>query len=174
MNDAAVEMLGMLSGFAAIEPPEGLASGLQERVASGIVRRGKVLTWASSVGGAEAAPSLFETLTQWECSDSSFHLEDVVPVEEVLTVDGAPVIMEEGQRTLLLHGVSFALRFSQSVYALDPPTPVRCIVAVNETSGTFRFHQIRPGEEWNLPDLDGYRCEKVIVLDIDPAGPPAD
>jgi hypothetical protein len=29
MNDAAVETLGVLSGFAAIEPPEGLASGLQ-------------------------------------------------------------------------------------------------------------------------------------------------
>jgi hypothetical protein len=70
----------------------GPGVGAAERVPNGIVRRGKVLTWATSVGGAEEAPSFFETLTQWECSDSSFHLEDVVPVDEVLTVDGAPVI----------------------------------------------------------------------------------
>jgi hypothetical protein len=34
MNDAAVRMLGMLSGLAGVEPPGGLAAGLQERVAA--------------------------------------------------------------------------------------------------------------------------------------------
>jgi len=36
---------------------------------------------------------------------------------------------------------------------------------------TFRFHQIRPGEDWTAGDLDGYQMEKVIVLDIEPARP---
>ena len=28
---------------------------------------------------------------------------------------------------------------------------MRCIIAVKDTNGTFRFHQIRPGESWNSP-----------------------
>ncbi|MEU7914699.1 hypothetical protein [Microbispora bryophytorum] len=160
-------MLGVLNGPAAIEPPGGLAAGLLERAERGIVRRGKILTWATSVGGAEGAPSLFDDLTAWECSDSSFHLEDFVPVE-VATVNGAPVIAEDDQRTLLLHSVAFALKFCRLVYALDPPSPVRCIIGANETNATFRFHAIRPGEHRNATDLDSYRCEKVVVVDVEP------
>jgi hypothetical protein len=170
LNDSAADMLGVLHGPAAIEPPAGLSPGLRERAAQGIVRRGKVLTWVSSVGGAAGAPSFFKDLTAWECSDTSFHLEDVVPVD-ARTVDDAPVISEDDQRILLLHGVAFALEFSRLVYALDPPSPVRCILAANETNATFRFHQIRPGESWNMPDLDSYRLDKMIVIDIEPASP---
>lgn len=170
MNDAAIEATGLLSGLAAVEPPGGLAPGLRERAAGGIVRWGQVLTWAGSDGGSETVPSATGDLTGWECSDSSFHLEDVVPVEVVID-DRVPAIAEEGQRILLLQGLAFALAFSRSVYALDPPSPVRCIIGVNGTNGTFRFHQIRPGENWNLPDLDSYLGGKMIVLDIDPARP---
>ncbi|WP_336211629.1 hypothetical protein [Nonomuraea sp. LPB2021202275-12-8] len=168
MNDAAADMLGVMNGLAALEPPGGLASGLRERAAEGIVRRGKVLTWTSSTGGAEGAPSFLPDLTGWECSDSSFHLEDDVPVDIAL-VDGTPVISDDDQRILLTHGVAFALEFGQLVYALDPPSPVRCIINANETNATFRFHQIRPGEGLNAPDLDGYRLDKMIVIDIKPA-----
>ncbi|MEV3926065.1 hypothetical protein [Actinomadura coerulea] len=168
MNDAAAGMLGVLNGLGGIEPPGGLAPGLRARAAQGIVRQGKVLTWASSVGGAAGAPSFFKDLTAWECSDSSFHLEDEVAVD-VRTVDDAPVIGEADQRILLLHGVSFALEFSRLVYALDPPSPVRCILGANDSNATFRFHQIRSGESWNAPDLDAYRLDKMIVIDIEPA-----
>ena len=119
-------------------------------------------------GGSEGAPSFFPDLTAWECGDSSFHLEDFVTVP-VDTVDDAPVIAEADQRTLLVQGLAFALRFSILVYGLESPSPVRCIVGVNETNGTFRFHQIRAGESWNGPDLDVYRLDKTIVLDINPA-----
>ncbi|MEI8407202.1 MULTISPECIES: hypothetical protein [unclassified Kribbella] len=51
------------------------------------------------------------------------------------------------------------------------PGPVRCIVGANETNATFRFHQIRPGESWNRPDLNSYRLERIVVVDIDPARP---
>ena len=168
MNDSAADMLAVLHGLATIEPPGGLSPRLRERALQGIVRRGQILTWTSSVGGAAGAPSFFKDLTAWECSDSSIHLEDVVPVD-VRTVDDAPVINEDDQRILLQHGVAFALEFSQLVYALDPPSPVRCILGANETNVTFRFHQIRPGESWNVPDLDSYRLDKMIVIDIEPA-----
>jgi hypothetical protein len=79
------------------------------------------------------------------------------------------VITEADQRILLLHGLAAALEFCTLVYALDPPAPVRCIIGTNETNGTFRFHQIRPGEDWNLPDLDSYCSDAMVVVDIEPA-----
>ncbi|AYV32333.1 hypothetical protein EES41_36860 (plasmid) [Streptomyces sp. ADI95-16] len=168
MNDTAAELLGVLNGLEAVEPPGGLAPSLREYVAQGVVRRGNVLTWASSVGNAADTPSFFNDLTAWECSDSSFHLEDFVPVD-VVTVDDAPVISSDDQRILLMHGVAFVLEFSRLVYALKPTSPVRCIVGANDTNATFRFHQIRPGESWNMPNLDSYRLDKMIVADIAPA-----
>lgn len=167
MNDAAIRALGVLTGLAAVTPPGGFAPGLRDQLASGISHRGDVLTWADSVGNSAGAPSFFNDLTAWECSDSSFHLEDHVPVP-VAIVDDAPQITEDDQRTLLLHGMAFAIEFGQLVCALDQPNPVRCIVAANETNATFRFHQIRPGEFWNYPDLDRYQLEKMVVIDFEP------
>jgi hypothetical protein len=104
------------------------------------------LTWADSVGNADGAPSFFKDLTAWECADSSFHIEHHVPAVHVAIVDEAPVISDSDQRILLVHGLAFGLQFSRLVYALDPPSPVRCIVAANDTNATLRFHQIRHGE----------------------------
>jgi hypothetical protein len=95
-------------------------------------------------------------------------VEDYVTVP-VATVDHAPVIAEEDQLTLLRQALAFALRFSVLVRGLDVPHAVRCIIGVNETSGTFRFDQIRNGEYWNLPELDEYLSDKMIVLDIEPS-----
>jgi hypothetical protein len=169
MNDDAARLLGVLGGMAGIEPAGGMAAGLRERLSSGIARRAHVLTWANSQGNAGGAPSFFPDLTGWECADSSFHLEDEVPVAVTLTEESEPRISEDDQRVLLSHGIAFAMGFARLVYALDPPGPVRCIIAANETNVTFRFHQIRPGERWNLPDLDQSRLDKVIEVDTHPA-----
>ncbi|MFI7416128.1 hypothetical protein [Nonomuraea sp. NPDC049684] len=167
MNDSAAGLLGMPGGPALPAPPGGLAPGLRERVAQGLVQRGEVLGWAASTDGAERAPAPFHDLTGWECDRSSVHLEDFVPVE-VGTADHAPVIGDEGQRVLLLHGVALALEVGRLARALHPPGAVRCVVTANETSATFRFHRIRPGESWNAPDLDGYAGDKVIVVEQGP------
>jgi hypothetical protein len=168
VNDAAAQALGVIGALPCTAPPGELTTGLQERIDRGLTRRGSVLTWADSVGGADGAPSFFNDLTAWECADSSFHIEDFVSVD-VATVDNAPLISDGDQRTLLVQGFAFALQFSRLVYALSPPSPVRCIVAANDTNATFRFHQIRQGESWNTPDLDSYPQDKMIVLDIEPA-----
>ncbi len=168
MNDLAVRALGMVSGPGSMEPPGGLGAGLREYAARGIVRRGEVVTWADSTADADNAPSFFPDLTGWECSDSSFHLEDFVPVDEVI-IDDQPFIGEDDQRILLLHGVALARVIGGLVYALDPPTPVRCVIGANETDATFRFHRIRVGESWNQPNLDDYRQDKMIVVDTEPA-----
>jgi len=167
LNDAAVHLLGVTNGMQGTAPPGGLAVGLQRRIDRGIARRGAVLTWADSVGSAAGAPSFFNDLTAWECADSSFHIEEFVSVD-VATVDDAPLISDSNQRVLLLHGLAFALQFSRLVYALDPPSPVRGIIGANDTNATFRFHQVRQAEQWNTSDLDSYRQDKMIVVDIEP------
>lgn len=167
MNDAAARLLGAHDGLLPVPPPDGLAAGLEEVLKRGIVRRDRVLTWAGSAGGAEGAPSFFPDLTGWECSGSSFHLEDFVPVD-IAIIDDAPVVSETVQRTLLIQGLSFGIRFARLVSDLDEPGPARCIIGTNDTNATFRFHQIREGERWNDPDLDSYKLDKMIVIDIAP------
>lgn len=156
MNDLAMETLGLPAGQAPLTAPAGgLAPDLRRRIARGIARRGRVLTWADSPGDADNAPANFPDLTGWECSNTSFHLEDFVP--------GDP-----DQRTLLLHGIALALELVGLVRVLDPPAAVRCLISASDTGATFRFHQIRPAESWNDPDLDRYRLENLIVVDIEP------
>jgi hypothetical protein len=172
MNDSAALALGLLNGGLPSGPPGGLAPGLRHRLDRGVTRWAEVLTWSDSVGNADGAPSIFDSLTHWECADSSFHLEDFVDVT-VDTVNDAPSINEADQRLLLLHGLAFTLAFGQLVLDPERPLPVRCIVSANETNATFRFHQIRPGERWNTLDLDRYTLEKTIVVDFEPAPSPA-
>ena len=79
------------------------------------------------------ALAILHDLTGWECAHSSFHLEDDVPqVNVTRDAEGAPLVSEDDQRVLLVHGAAFALEFSRHMYALRPPAPVRCIVAVNQ------------------------------------------
>jgi hypothetical protein len=59
--------------------------------------------------------------------------------------------------------------FRTLIHGLEPPVSVRCILSANETNATFRFHQVRPGERAHHPDLDGYRLEKMIVIDVRPS-----
>lgn len=170
MNDPAVRLLGLHDGLLPASLPAGIGPGLEGILRRGIVRRGQVVTWAGSAGDAEGAPAGFRDLTAWECSDSSFHLEDFVSVDAVSAGD-APVITEVGQRTLLAHGLTFLLRFAWLVHDLAGPAAVRCIIAANETNATFRFHQVRDGERWHDPRLDRYQLDKMIVADI--TRPPA-
>ncbi|WP_171050101.1 hypothetical protein [Nocardia cyriacigeorgica] len=55
MNDQAALSSGVLSGFGAMEPQAGLAEGLREQAARGIVRRGEVLTWSDSTADADGS-----------------------------------------------------------------------------------------------------------------------
>jgi hypothetical protein len=167
LNDTAVTALGILSGLGAAEPPGGLAPMLRERVNYGLAYRGDVVTWGDSDPQADMDTGFFVDLTAWECANTSFHLEDYVPVD-VATIDDAPLIDEPGQRVLLAHGLAAALEFAERVHALKPPAPIRCIITAGESNGTFRFHRIRPGENWNRSNLDEYKLEKVIVVDIHP------
>jgi hypothetical protein len=142
MNDKAARLLGALDRSADAQLPGIVPDGLREWLMQGIARRGEALTWGGPTWDAEGAPASFPDLTGWECQASSFHIEDLTPAEVAVT-EGQPWISEDGQRVVPLHGIAFAREFACLVYDLDPPVPVRCIVGVNQTSGTFRFHMVR-------------------------------
>jgi hypothetical protein len=157
MNDAAAADLGMFGGAVT------LTEGLREIVAAGIEVRGDVVVWPGGAVWAGSPPGRFPDLTGWECHASSFHLEDVVAVDVVVDDDGAPSISYADQLVLLRHGVAFALEICR--LAAAKKLSLRCVVSTNETNGTFRFHRIRPGEEWTRPNLDDYEQERIVVVD---------
>jgi hypothetical protein len=172
MNDAATASLGILSGTALAPSSEGLPARLRARIATGIEVRGEVVAWKGDAHRALATPDSFTDLTGWECSVNSFHLEDEIPVGVTMSDQGEPSISEEDQALLLRQGVFLALEVCRLAAGLTRPIEVRCIVAANQTNGTFRFHKIRPGENWLLEDLDGYQKDKIAVFDLCHPGNP--
>jgi len=169
-NDEALRLLGVLDGQLPVPEPS-LTDELEQVLTEGIIRRGSVLVWTGSSADADAAPGMYHDLTGWECAHSSFHVEDYLPVSAVTSIDGTPDISEPDQRLLLTQALIFAARFARLVFDLAQPPAVRCIINANETCSTFRFNQIRSGEHWNLPDLDTYKLDKMILVDIGPATP---
>ncbi|WP_225730043.1 MULTISPECIES: hypothetical protein [unclassified Nocardia] len=167
MSDAAVKVLGVLDGFTGLEPPAGLAAELRPHVESGFSQHDDVITWADSSAVVDKSARQHFDLTGWECAASLLHLEDYVPVT-VGHHDGRPIIAEADQRVLLQHGIALARTLASQVYTLVPRIGVRFIIDANDSNATFRFHRIRPGEEWNLPDLDTYINSKPVVVDIEP------
>lgn len=166
MNDAAARSLGPDFGLGEVlhQPP-----ALRDLLAEGLVLRNEVLVFARHAGQADAAPAGFADLTAWECDRSSFHLDDVIPVERHQLPDGEPVISEADQVLMLRHGLGFAMAVAHLAAAQAEPVAVCCIAGVNSTGGTFRFHRARPGQRWLATDLDGYLSEKIIAVEFTPA-----
>ncbi|MGW0252620.1 DUF6630 family protein [Nocardia goodfellowii] len=166
MDDRAARLLGLRDGFSGLDPDEGLASGLRTWVDGGIECRGEVVCWAPAPAHADDAPGLFGDLTGWECSHNDFHLEDFVPVDPQYVE--MPVIGVDAQRTLLRQGIALAREVGRLAGELSAPVPLRCIVAVGDSSGTFRFHRLRPGESLLFEDLDSYERGGVVIVDFLP------
>ncbi|MGK4579241.1 hypothetical protein [Kitasatospora sp. HPMI-4] len=112
-------------------------------------------------------PQQLGDLTGWECGVNCFHLEDLVPVR-VRVADGQPAIDAHCQRELLQQGLTLGWELCDLGRGLPEPVALRCIASVSGSSGTFRFHRIRPGEEWLHPDLDGYLLDRLVVVESSP------
>ncbi|MEV0649141.1 hypothetical protein AB0I28_28195 [Phytomonospora sp. NPDC050363] len=160
MSETAVAALGPAGGLVS---EEGLTPGLRAMVAEGIEVRGDVVVWNGGARWAEAPPGRSGTLTGWECFVNYFHLDDEVPV--AFSEGSEPSIAEDEQVVLLRQGAAFGVAVCRLAMELDPPVPLRCVVVVGVTSGTFRFHRIRRGEDWVRSDPDTYREEKAVVIE---------
>ncbi|MEU0873321.1 DUF6630 family protein [Nocardia brasiliensis] len=167
MDDRTARLLRLRDGFGGLDPEAGLAPDLRRTwVDAGIECRGEVVCWAPAPSHADDAPGRALDLTGWECSETRFHLEDFVPVES--RDAEVPIFGVDAQRTLLRQGIALAREVGRMAGELSAPIPLRCIVGVNETCGTFRFHRIRSNESWILDDLDSYDREYGVVIDFLP------
>ncbi|MFD4354093.1 hypothetical protein ACFWPX_16170 [Nocardia sp. NPDC058518] len=166
MNDRTAKLLSLRDGFGGLDPEEGLASGLRTWVDGGIGCRDEVVCWAPVPAHADDAPGRYFDLIGWECFHTVLHLEDFVPVDRAHAE--VPIIGIDAQRTLLRQGIALAREVGRLAGELSTPIPLRCIVATNETNGTFRFHRIRPNEGWLLDDLDSYDRGYVVAIDFLP------
>lgn len=167
MNDAAMRALAIAHDLTSDEQPEKLIAGLHRLIERGIERRNQVLTWANSRAVTENATEHPGGLTGWEASNNWVPLEGFIGVQSNALY--GPDNLPEGQQQILLHyGIEFLLKFTALAQALDPPVPLRCILAGSERSVTFRFHQIRPAETWDPNNPWNFSPEKVIVADIAP------
>jgi len=177
MNDAAATVLRTLE----VGVPAGsevLGEGLRGLLATGLTDKEGALVLTAQLGGWPGAPASVPAaiaemkwgdLTGYECKYNSFHLEDYLPIQVTTSEDGQPQISREDQVVLLRGGVLVAHAVLDLVRALPRPEAVRCIVLVNETCGIFRFHRIRPGEDWiDVEDLERYQQELAVVVDGHP------
>ena len=110
----------------------------------------------------------WRNLTTYECQHNSFHLEDDSMQQGELNQDGVPRISESDQVTLLRRGLLIARHVCDLARNLAEPVPIRCIISAGETNGTFRFHQLRDGEDWITNDLDRFRLENIVLVDSRP------
>jgi hypothetical protein len=105
-------------------------------------------------------------VTAYECQATSFHLDDHAAVNVEILGDGEPRISEDDQVTLLNLGLQIADTVAHLVRQLPEPVPERCTIGAGSTNGTFRLHQLRPDQSWTTNNLDRYRDEKLITVDI--------
>ena len=175
MNEAAATALQPLTATLMPTVSDALGQDLQDMLAKGLTDNEGALILTAHVGGWPAAPASvsaaiakmnWQDLTGYECAYNSFHLEGYVPVQVTHLDEGRPQISTEDQVVLLRRGMVVADAVLRLVRALPQPTAVRCIILANDACATFRFHRIRPGEDWiDLAEMERCPGEMTVVID---------
>ncbi|MEU9508226.1 hypothetical protein AB0D32_18340 [Micromonospora sp. NPDC048170] len=166
LNEAAARGLGY-QPFAAIPGLDNIDVGeLALRiVAAGLARdeRGGLI-----IPGLSFKVPDFTELTYRETQRNSWHLDDHPVIHVDIDDEGAPHISYEHQLHMLKQGVLLSRVIIGLAANLPDRPPICCITSANDTNGTFRFHQLRPGEAWLHDDLDKYTQEMIIVIENRP------
>ncbi len=106
-----------------------------------------------------APRSRFGDLTGYECAVNHFHIESNLTSPDNKSPD-----------TLLKNGITFVHRLESKLASTFPGVPFRIIFGYSSDpllSCVVRFHKIRANEEWvMLDDLEGYKLEALMVLDV--------
>lgn len=176
MNDDAAWALDLLAVGGSPGPEVELDDQLREMIGHGLIHDDGALVFAvtdhgsarRTSGAGAAMARMGWDLTQYECQMTSFHLDDHVPVT-LTNVDGEPWIDHDDRVIMLRLGLKLAGELARLVQGLPEPASVRCIVSAGSTNGTFRFHQLRGGRSWLTDNLDDYREEMMITVDVVPA-----
>ncbi|MBP2478219.1 hypothetical protein JOF53_007091 [Crossiella equi] len=168
LNQNAVGALRGPALRTATLPTEPLHPSLHSAVvAPGLARLSGALVWAA-VAGAGLPPG--PDLTQRECVANKLHLSYHLPLSTGVPDDGSALdVADADQKLMLRQGILLGFAVCELAGALSGPQPIRCVVSVSRSSGTFRFHQRRPGEQWVDDDLDAYAGEKLVTVDLTPS-----
>jgi hypothetical protein len=166
LNEAAARGLGY--------QPFGVILGLDEVDAGELAVRMATAGLARDERGGLIVPGLsfkvpdFAELTYRETQRNSWHLDDHSAIHVEIDDEGTPHISYEHQLHMLKQGVLLSRLVLDLAAGLPDRPPICCITGTNDTNGTFRFHQLRPGEAWLLDDLDQYAQEMLIVIESRP------
>lgn len=173
MNEAAASALQPL---VTVDPPPvvpGLSQDLRDKFALGLtynegawIFADHASQWVSAPFSALAAIAKmgWKDLSGYEWNVNAFHLEDYAPVH-VANLDGQPQINHENQVVLLRLGLVVADSVFSLIRALPEPVPVRCVIGANDTCVVFRFHQIRPEDDWIDGPLKQDGMDMMVVVD---------
>jgi hypothetical protein len=163
LNEAAARGLSYVP-FAAIGGLEDVDAGeLAARIAAGRLardQRGGLFVPGLSFG----APDSFELMDR-EAQRNCWHLDDHPTIHVEVDEDGQPHISVEHQVHMLKQGVQLSRLVLDLALDLPDRPAICCITGANDTNGTFRFHQLRPGDAWLSDDLDQYRSEMLVVVE---------
>jgi hypothetical protein len=166
LNEAAARALGFPFGAGA--DPGELGRRL---VTGGLARDGR---------GGLVVPGLsfkvpdFPDLTFRESQRNCWHLDDHPDIHAEVDGEGTPHIDHDDQVLMLRHGLALSLIVGELARALPDRPATCCIIGANDTNGTFRFHQLRPGERWIGEDLDLYLDDMLIVIEDQPSAGKSD
>jgi hypothetical protein len=78
----------------------------------------------------------------------------------------------DGTTETLISCLEYAATLQDALMLLTQDRQFRVIVSLSEddefpkSACTVRFHQIRPGENWIVEDLEGYKSEAILVFDV--------
>ncbi|MEV5895790.1 hypothetical protein [Nonomuraea fuscirosea] len=172
MNEAAASTLRPLATVDLPPAVPSLSQGLRDKFTRGLtynegawIFTEHVGQWAGAPASASAAIAKmgWQDLSGYEWNVNAFHLEDYAPIQ-VENLDGQPQISREDQALVLRLGLVVADSVFALIRALPEPVPVRCVISANDTCVVFRFHQIRPGDEWIDGTLRNRNDPDMIVV----------
>ena len=98
-------------------------------------------------------PEAFPDEVGFECFVNHVHIDDYVQERQIQTARAVAEIVNGKFDEAHIVGLT-----------------VRHIIARNDTSCTYRFHVVRPGQSWVSQDLEAYASEAVLVLDYELPG----
>lgn len=162
-NDAAAKALGFAFDHEDVDV-EPLATRIHT---AGLARddAGGLYVPGVSFDASGKAPDL----TGREVERNTWHLEDHPNVYVELDAGNAPHIGAKDQVLMLKHGIALSRIVRELAEQLPDHPSLCCITAVNETNGTFRFHELRDGENWLDDNLSAYANELIIAIESRPA-----